>query len=123
MKTFGLEKNGTAHKISLKVTSYMDGSLAIAMICWEKGWPEPWNTLTVNLGGLQYRDCAYIDTNNNGEEILEWIQSNGLAYPTGNYAGSGYCIYPEYRFCPETLMELDADGYTEYLENQAGRYE
>ena len=96
MKTFDLKKYGT-----------MDD--------WSCGYAEPWNTLTVNLDSACPRDCAYIDTNNNDEDILAWIARHGLATPTGRYGSSGYCRYPEYRFRPETLQELDPDGYSEYL--------
>ena len=47
MKTFPLEKYGTTRPIQLQVASYMNGNLAIEMITWEDGCPEPWNTLTV----------------------------------------------------------------------------
>ena len=49
MKTFPLEKYGTTRPIQLQVAAYMNGNLAIEMITWEDGCPEPWNTLTVNL--------------------------------------------------------------------------
>ena len=70
MKTFPLEKYGTTRPIQLQVASYMNGNLAIEMITWEDGCPEPWNTLTVNLTWPCEKDCAFIDTNNNGKEIL-----------------------------------------------------
>lgn len=125
MKTFNLKKYGTTHKIQLNVRAYEDGGgLAITMDDWSCGYAEPWNTLTVNLDSACPRDCAYIDTNNNDEDILAWIARHGLATPTGRYGSSGYCRYPEYRFRPETLQELDPDGYSEYLhgyEKQYGR--
>ena len=83
MKTFDLEKHGTTYKIQLNVTSYMEGNLAVTMTSWENGEPEPWNVLTVNLESVRPQNCAFIDTNNNGEEILAWIIRHGLAIPTG----------------------------------------
>lgn len=91
MKTFDLEKYGTTYKIELKITSYMEGNLAVTMTSWENGEPEPWNVLTVNLDSVRPQNCAFIDTSNNGEEILAWIIRHGLAVPTGIYARSGYC--------------------------------
>ncbi len=79
MKTFDLEKYGTTYKIELKITSYMEGNLAVTMTSWENGEPEPWNVLTVNLDSVRPQNCAFIDTNNNGEEILAWIIRHGLA--------------------------------------------
>ena len=115
MKTFDLEKYGTTYKIERKITSYMEGNLAVTMTSWENGEAEPWNVLTVNLDSVRPQNCAFIDTNNNGEEILAWIIRHGLAVPTGTYARSGYCQYPEYRFRPERLQEIDPDGYSAYL--------
>lgn len=122
MKMFELEKYGKTHKITVQVASYMEGNLAVLLNCWEDGEPEPWNTLTVNLDLVRPLHCAYIDTNNNGEEILEWIRRNNLAEPTGNSGRSGYCVYPEYRFHEEVLMELDPEGYSEYLAEWKMRY-
>ena len=49
--TFPYEKYGSTHPIQLKVSTYMDGNLAIAMHTWENGYAEPWASLTVNLDG------------------------------------------------------------------------
>ena len=123
MKTFDLEKYGTIHKIQLSVTAYCDGGgLAVVMTDWESGEAEPWNVLTVNMDSACPRDCAYIDTNNNDEDILAWIVRHGLAAPTGRYGYSGYCRYPEYRFRPEILRELDPDGYSAYLHDYEKQY-
>lgn len=122
MKIFELNKYGTVHPIELGVASYSEGNLAITMTTWEEGVPEPWNILTVNLSGIRDKNCAYIDTNNNGEEILAWIIRHGLAVPTGYIQRSGYCLYPEYRFRPEILQEIDQEGYLSYLKEQEERY-
>ena len=100
--------------MTLQVRSYLNGNLAIQMIICEDG--EPWNTLTVNLGGTCKKDCAFIDTNNNGDSILPWLVRNGLAVPTGVLGRSGYCVYPEFRFRDSALKEADPDGYENYLE-------
>lgn len=124
MKTFDLEKYGTLHKIQLSVTTYHNGGgLAIVMTDWTSGEAEPWNVLTVNLDSVCPKDCAYIDTNNNGEEIVIWILLHELAVPTGRYGYSGFCRYPEYRFLPEILQELDPDGYSAYLQGYEKKYD
>ena len=90
---------GNEHEITLKENHYADNNnLAIAMYCWEDGCPEPWSVLTVNLGIKCRPNCAFIDTNNNGEDIVDWLEINRLAKPTGRLAPSGYCLYPEYEF-------------------------
>jgi len=119
MKIFKLKKYGTTYSIQLTVASYFYGNnLAIEMIDLTDDDPEPWNTLTVNLDGSRDINCAFIDTNNNGNEILAWIIQHGLATPTGHTARSGYIEYPEYRFNPSLLKECDPDGYADYLRTQ-----
>lgn len=113
-QTFCLEKYGRKITIALKIAAYMEGNLAIQMMNLEDGEWEPWNTLTVNLGGRRDKNCAFIDTNNNGEEILAWIIRNGLAVPTGRIRRSGFCAYPEYRFREAVLWNIDPEGYDQY---------
>lgn len=118
MKLFDYPQYGTIYKIKLTILTYMDGNLAIKMdVKTEEGW-EPWGYLTVNLGLPMTENHAYIDTNGNGNDILAWIIRNGLAVPTGTVTRSGYCQYPEYRFRPEKLQEIDPDGYEKYLRIQ-----
>ncbi len=111
------EKYGSIHQIQLTVTSYIDGNLAIQMVIWEDGHPEPWASLTVNLDGKRQKDCAFIDTNGDPDFPI-WIIRNGLAIPTGVIQCSGFCEYPEYRFRADRLQELDPDGYASYLASQ-----
>lgn len=103
------------YKMELKVSSYMyGGNLAIEMVDWTDEEPEDWGTLTVNLPEELEKDCAFVDVNNLGEEILPWLRKNGLAKPTGRIMRSGYVEYPEYRFNAGRLQELDPQGYAEY---------
>lgn len=122
MRTFDLNKYGTIHPIQLEVATYSEGNLAITMTTWESGEPAPWNVLTVNLDGTREKDCAFIDTNNNDNDILMWIIRHGLGVPTGRIQRSGYCLYPEFHFRPEILQEIDPDGYAAYLQEQSVRY-
>ena len=119
MRTFDLRKYGKNLSIQLHIASYAYwDNLAIQMIVMTEDGPEVWNTLTVNLNGPCDKNCAFIDTNNNGNEILAWIIRHGLATPTGQTRRSGYCEYPEYCFKPSILEECDPDGYAEYLLSQ-----
>lgn len=106
MKKFDLEYCGDIYQIQLSVSTYQNGNLAITMTDWSSGEPEPWNVLTVNLGFALSKDCAFIDTNNNGNDILSWIIRYGLAVPTGRKAVSGFRSYPEYRFRKSILMDM-----------------
>lgn len=118
MLTFPYEKYGTTRPIQLQITCYLDGNLAIEMISWESGTPELWNTLTINLPGRRKTNYAFIDTNNNGKDILAWLIRHGLAIATGSFSQSGFCTYPEYRFREERLRKIDPDGYENYLQIQ-----
>ncbi len=116
MKTFDLEQYGLVHPIQLKVSVYHYGkNIAIQMITHENGYAEPWSNLTVNPDYILPLNCAYIDTNNNGKDIISWVEHHKLATPTGRYGYSGFCKYPEYRFNDTLLQELDPIGYGDYL--------
>ena len=119
--TLDYEKYGIVHPIQLQITSYLEGNLAIQMVTWEAGYPEPWASLTVNLDGQRNKDCAFIDTNGD-PDFPVWLIRYGLAIPTGVTQRSGFCEYPEYRFRAERLQELDPDGYAEYLRFLEGRH-
>lgn len=108
--------HGKTFPVTLKIARYGNGNLAIVLMRQElEGFWDVWTRLTVNLPELCDTDCAYIDVNNNGDEILSWLSKNGLAIPTGRSASSGYCTYPEYHFDPDALKRLDPDGYAAYL--------
>lgn len=120
MKLFDYEKYGKTHRIALKVASYLDGNLAVDMEAWDEGYAEARSNLTVNLDGERGKDCAFIDTNHNGDDIIIWIIRNGLAVPTGVRRRSGSCEYQEYRFRADRLQELDPEGYADYLKQRQG---
>ncbi len=92
---------GGMHTITLEVEKYADnGRLAIQMWCEDDGFLEPWSSLTVNIPDRELTDenCAFIDTNNNGEEICHWLIENKLAEHTNRRVTSGFWSYPEFRF-------------------------
>lgn len=107
MKTLTL-KNDYGHKyeISFKLGMYAaNDNLYVGMICYEDGFPEPYGDLTVNLETMLDQDKAYIDTNNNGNSIIKWLLDNELGHFTGNYGFSGLCMYPEFEFDMQKLLE------------------
>lgn len=83
--------------VNLVFASYADNrSLAVQTIDVEDGCPVA--TLTVNLSnGKADRTKQYVDTNN-CPWAPSFLERNGLAKPTGEYAQSGYCSYPLYEF-------------------------
>lgn len=60
---------------------------------------EPYTDVTVNLPNQRRgTGCQFIDTNNNDESILDWLEENGFRERTGSYGHSGFCSYPEFDF-------------------------
>lgn len=110
MKTLNLCKYGKNHPMTFALHRYADnGNLRVDLITHEEGYPEPWQNLTVNLGKCM-EGYAYIDTNNNGEEILRWLFENGIGHLTGAVRQSGFCLYPEFEFNIEKLLEYTTSG-------------
>lgn len=102
-----LKKYGTNHPMTFELANYAtNATLYVGLITNEEGYPEPWQNLTVNLAESSRckPNCAYIDTNNNGNEIIDWLEENGLGEETGRIAFSGWCMYPEFEFNMEALM-------------------
>lgn len=101
-----LNKWGSNHSMTFKLANYLENkNLYVGLISNDEGYPEPWQNLTVNLSVKCKPNCAYIDTNNNGYEIIDWLEQHGLGYCTGNLMPSGWCVYPEFEFNMEALMK------------------
>ena len=101
-----LKKYGKNHPMTFELNNYLDnGSLYVGLLTNEEGYPEPWQNLTVNLDASRFckPNCAYIDTNNNGVGIIDWLEENGLGQETGRIGMSGFCAYPEFEFNMEAL--------------------
>ena len=107
MAKLKLDAWGRTHEITLEIHKYSSNdNLAIQMMCWdEELFPEPWSMLTVNLDVKCRPNCAFIDTNNNGRSIVDWLISNNLGKTTGMVRASGWCIYPEFEFNMDELMK------------------
>lgn len=69
---------------------YADGHIGITMT--EYGAAE-YGMLTANIAGLP-DGCIAIDTNNNGKDIMSWLEHIGLGADSGLSIRSGYCGYP-----------------------------
>ena len=103
-----LKKYGKNHPMTFQLANYADnGSLYVGLITNEEGYPEPWSNLTVNLAESSRckPNCAYIDTNNNGDSIVDWLETNGFGEFTGRVGFSGFCIYPEFEFNMEEILK------------------
>ena len=93
MKTY----NYNGLNVYLKATSYANnGSLAVQMLSGDDN--EFYDVITVNLGSfLQTEQLAFVD-DNNLPGIGQWLESNGIAAPTGFCQTSGFCKYQLYEF-------------------------
>lgn len=94
-------------EVTIKTGRYGNDRLAVMLVCYEDGYPEPYGNLTVNLPEESVPEgYAFIDTNNipNAEQF---IKEYSLGKPTGWYGHSGFCTYPLYRFNEDRLNELE----------------
>lgn len=92
-----------------------NGRLAIDLLYVNRDDPEhpyiePWCDVTVNLPFSPVdKNCGYLDTNNS-PYILDWLTENELGELTGRTAGSGFCVYPEFRFDIKRIIELSEEA-------------
>lgn len=105
-----LERYGVNRPMTFRLASYCENdNLYVGLITHEEGYPERWSDLTVNLSVRCNENTAYIDTNNNGEEILCWLMENKLGRLTGKERQSGWCLYPEFEFDIEELLKYTSE--------------
>ncbi len=69
--------------------------------------------VTVNIDSLPYLHST-IDTNNNGDKILDFLQRNGLGETTGRYLSSGFCRFPVFHFNEQALHAIDLQAFEAY---------
>jgi hypothetical protein len=99
---------GKSIPVTFRKSTYLDyNNLYIGLVSWEDGYPEPWGDLTVNLGIPLEPNCSFIDTNNCGDGVIDWLIENNIGIPTGRAARSGFCIYPEIQFNKEFLENIE----------------
>lgn len=76
----------------------------------------PYADVTVNVTKLPYLMAA-IDTDNNGQEIMDFLVENGLAKPVlGQVAHSGFVDFPIAVFNAEALEKIDPKVFADYRE-------
>ena len=111
MKTVILQKYGNEYPMSFDIRSYANnGNLYVGLISHKEGYPEPWSALTINLDQKCKPNHAFIDCNNNGAQIIPWLEENGFGHVTHNVKYSGFCVYPEFAFNMERLLEFTDEG-------------
>lgn len=86
------------YKVTLKANTYKNNKRLAAQMIDEDGVPVA--RITVNIAANLSKNkpnINFVDTNNL-PNIEQFLKENKIAKPTGNYAASGYCVYPEYEF-------------------------
>lgn len=89
-------------EVTLKFGRYGNGRLALQLFDEDNC---PYTTVTVNLVNESVCNsmCTFIDTNNNGDDIITWLEDNGLGRALGLYGESGFCTYPQFEFNEEVV--------------------
>lgn len=106
-------------EITPKFTTYQAGNNLALILEDTNGWTH--SVLTVNLVDetLSNDNCAFIDVNNCGEEIISWLDTNDFGQETGRFGFSGYCVYPEYEFKQEVINRYRMNSKElEFLEKE-----
>ena len=93
------------YDIYFNVDSYKYGDgLALQLLYKDEDAILPYAMLTVNLEEFStYGNKAFVDINNLGDEILQWIEDNNIGIQTSRLGFSGFCIYPEVEFNMEEI--------------------
>ena len=107
-------------QLTLKISTYPNGNLAIKLYEKDHGILILWETLTTNLTGIRPDHCAFINIKAADGLFPAWLSDNHLAEPTGQILESDGCLYPEYLFYGKELDALDHEGHTLYIRHQKG---
>lgn len=84
------------------VTTYQHGlgsPVALKLYSYQKKEFNYYCSVTINLPDCpRNAGCQFIDTNNNGQEILEWLEEHNFGKRTDREGKSGFCTYPLFDF-------------------------
>lgn len=85
---------------------YQDDNLYLGLRYYdeEEGRTDFFGSITVNTDALPYLHSA-IDTDKNGEKILDFLEKNGFGKRTGREISSGFCRYPVFCFNEEAVQK------------------
>ena len=75
----------------------------------------PYTSITVNVIDLPYLYSA-IDTNDNGEGIVPFLEENGFGEDTGKVISSAWCVYPLFKFNESALQQIAPYEFQKYQE-------
>ncbi len=107
---------GDVYTVEPKLAMYVDNdNLYVGLDFYDEEY-NCWDSfcdVTVNINKQPYL-CSAIDTNNNGNAIVDFLEKNGIAEYTGMVNFSGYCAYPVFYFNEEKLKEINPEVFAEY---------
>lgn len=107
---------GATETVVPKLNTYVENNnLYVGLDCFDSDFEDwvPFTDVTVNVGKLPFLESA-IDTNNNGNAIIDFLVKNGFGELTEKAIPSGYCVFPVFRFNEEKLREIDNDMFEQY---------
>jgi len=111
-----VDSYGDANTVYPRLNYYVsDNNLYLGLVSYE---PEieamdHYCDVTVNIDTLPYLHAA-IDTNNNGQKMVDFLVENGFGEDTGMKISSGFCRYPIFCFNEEKLREIDPVTFAAY---------
>lgn len=120
MNTLAFTLGEHRSQLTLKISTYPNGNLAIKLYEKDHGILIFWETLTTNFTGIRPDHCAFINIKAADGLFPAWLLDNHLAEPTGQILESDGCLYPEYLFYGKELDTLDHEGHTLYIRQQKG---
>lgn len=103
MKTFIYENEFGKFNLTLRAEKYMNND-TLAVAADNVDDDDVFGILTVNLNHpLQDGTHAFVDTNNYGKAIMDFLRDNRIAKYAGTIAQNGFCTYPLFKFNLKTL--------------------
>lgn len=75
---------------------------------------DHYGAVTVNIDPLPYL-CSAIDTNNNGDRMVDFLEREGFGKRTGQMLNSGFCRFPVFQFDEKVLCAIDPEIYRDYM--------
>lgn len=112
-KFLKLNRFGQSLKLELVPTYYLINRTLSIQLMDKEGY---YGDLTRCLDDAPGKNCAYIDVNNMGPDIIQRLEESGFGKLTGRSCLSGYVTYPEFAFDADILKESTNENYQKYLE-------
>lgn len=79
----------------------------------EEQYADHFSDVTVNVDQLPYLSST-VDTNNNGQKIIDFLEQYGLGKKTEMEVPSGFCWFPVFHFNAKAIRDLDPEFFASY---------